>query len=93
MYTNDSRDIYLLEDEDGRYDKVDSTTNSENNNTQPLLATNANTYPSTSHFNSRAEYLISQLNATNIKKIAASLVLAFIVLHGFLHWQYGRCST
>lgn len=92
MYTSDSRDIYLLEDEDedNHYDKLDPVINNDNSNNQS--ATSPNAYPSSSHINCKAEYLISQLNATNIKKLAVTLVLAFIVLHGFLHWQYGICS-
>lgn len=40
--------------------------------------------------NSKAEYLIQQLNANNFKKLALFIVIGFIVYHGILNWQYGK---
>lgn len=40
--------------------------------------------------NSKAEYFIQQLNATNFKKLALFVVIGFIVYHGVLNWQYGE---
>lgn len=37
----------------------------------------------------RAEYLIQQINANNAKKIAVILVIGFIAYHGLIHLQYG----
>lgn len=39
---------------------------------------------------SRAEYIIQQLNATNAKKVALLLVLGFIVYHGLIHLRFGE---
>lgn len=85
MFASESREFYLLEDENARRsDNVDTATASSGDSKANLSSTGT--------INCKAEYLISQLNAANIKKLAAVLVLAFIIFHGFLHWQYGRCS-
>lgn len=39
---------------------------------------------------SKAEYIIQQLNVSNAKKIALMMVLAFMVYHGLLHLRYGE---
>ncbi|XP_055704657.1 N-acetylneuraminate 9-O-acetyltransferase isoform X1 [Phlebotomus papatasi] len=41
---------------------------------------------------SKAEYIIQQLNVGNAKKIALMMVLAFMAYHGLLHLRYGTDS-
>lgn len=52
----------------------------------------ANSSSSVSVSNSKAEYLITQLNAANAKKLAVLVVIGFIAYHGILNWQYGECG-
>ena len=40
----------------------------------------------------KAEYIIQQLNATNAKKVALCLVIGFIVYHGIIHLRFGQFS-
>lgn len=37
----------------------------------------------------KAEYIIQQLNVTNAKKVTILLVLGFIAYHGLIHLRYG----
>ncbi|GAB0100574.1 CAS1 domain-containing protein 1 [Sergentomyia squamirostris] len=41
---------------------------------------------------SKAEYIIQQLNVNNAKKVALLMVLAFVAYHGLLHLRYGTDS-
>lgn len=61
--------------------------NALQNGANELAATTSSGISSSS--NTKAEYLIQQLNATNFKKLALAVVIGFIVYHGILNWQYG----
>lgn len=54
------------------------------------LQNGADGIATTNSSNSKAEYLIQQLNANNFKKLALFVVIGFIVYHGILNWQYGE---
>ncbi|XP_023305645.2 N-acetylneuraminate 9-O-acetyltransferase [Lucilia cuprina] len=56
------------------------------------LQNGADEIRTTNSSNTKAEYLIQQLNATNFKKLALFVVVGFIVYHGILNWQYGSDS-
>lgn len=38
----------------------------------------------------KAEYIISQINVYNAKKVACLMVFGFIIYHGLIHIHYGE---